>query len=346
METEIVESTPLLDKKGLLVKEGWARYPYWKYNRSNIHSKFLRAKEWDYYAITNQLEGYTVALTISDLGYASIIALAYVDYKLMKVAQESRTIFFPIKQRKLPKSSSEECYITSTNSNLRISFIVKNGVTHLLFGAPNLRLPDGKVGITGKLELKRDTNKQSLNIATSWKTNRSAFYLNEKKNCIDVSGEIVRAHKVETIKPLSTFAVLDWGRGKWTYNNTWYWASASGLIENDHFGFNIGFGFSDRSPASENAIFYRGIIHKIGKVTIEMPSNFISKKWNFSDLEGRVKLSFHPLVNRHSNFNVALIKSTQNQVFGKFSGYVILDEGTTIKIKNLLGFAEKVTNRW
>ena len=25
-----------------------------------------------------------------------------------------------------------------------------------------------------------------------------------------------------------SFGVLDWGRGVWTYKNTWYWGSASG----------------------------------------------------------------------------------------------------------------------
>lgn len=346
METEIISSTPLLNKKGLLIKEGWARYPYWQYDRKKIHSKFLRTKEWDYYAITNQIDGYTITLTISNLGYASVIALAYIDYKRMKVAQISRTIFFPITQKKLPKSSIEDCYITNTNEKLRISFIVKNGITHLLFGAPFLKLPDGTIGITGKFDLTTPPFNQSLNIATSWKENRNAFYLNEKKNCINVSGEITRGYEDEIIKPLSTFAVLDWGRGKWTYNNTWYWASASGLFENDYFGFNIGFGFSDRSPASENAIFYKGIIHKIGKVNIEMPNNYISKKWKFSDLEGRLQLEFHPLVNRSSKFNFGLIKSDQNQVFGKYTGFTILDDGTTINIKNMLGFAEKVANRW
>ena len=29
--------------------------------------------------------------------------------------------------------------------------------------------------------------------------------------------------------PEDSFAVLDWGRGVWTYHNTWYWGSASGL---------------------------------------------------------------------------------------------------------------------
>jgi len=35
-----------------------------------------------------------------------------------------------------------------------------------------------------------------------------------------------------------------------------------------------------------------------------------------------------------------------DQVFGHFSGKAILDNGQEIRVRNLLGFAEKVYNRW
>ena len=47
-----------------------------------------------------------------------------------------------------------------------------------------------------------------------------------------------------------TFAILDWGRGVWTYKNTWYWSSATGEIDGVPFGFNLGYGFGDTSKAT------------------------------------------------------------------------------------------------
>ena len=35
-----------------------------------------------------------------------------------------------------------------------------------------------------------------------------------------------------------------------------------------------------------------------------------------------------------------------HQVFGLFSGTLVLNDGTVIKLKNKLGFAEKVHNKW
>lgn len=44
--------------------------------------------------------------------------------------------------------------------------------------------------------------------------------------------------------------------------------------------------------------------------------------------------------------NALLVRSTQHQVFGRFTGSVVLDDGTRLEIENLLGFAEEVRNRW
>jgi hypothetical protein len=35
---------------------------------------------------------------------------------------------------------------------------------------------------------------------------------------------------VKYIFKKGAYGVLDWGRGVWTYSNTWYWASMSGEL--------------------------------------------------------------------------------------------------------------------
>jgi hypothetical protein len=336
-----------LKKNGNLTEEGWAKHPLFKYDKKMIHGNKLTIKEWDYYAVTNQVDKYTIAITISDLGFASVIALAYIDLAKGMVAQIDRTILLTLGSTKLSPSSTCDSYITSTSSKLRASFIVKKGKRHLIFGAPSLQLPDGRIGLSGDIVLTLpNSNDESINIATSWKENRKAFYLNEKINCLDVNGIITRGYDEEKIKPLTTFGVLDWGRGKWTYKNTWYWSSCSALIENEHFGFNLGYGFTDREPASENALFYKGAISKIEDVKFTIPQDIQNQDWIIESKNNRINLKFTPIVNRNSNFNLGLIKSVQNQTFGTFNGTAVLNDGTILNIKNLLGFAEKVSNRW
>ena len=44
--------------------------------------------------------------------------------------------------------------------------------------------------------------------------------------------------------------------------------------------------------------------------------------------------------------DVGIICSDQHQVFGKFSGTAVLDDGQKLEIRDLMGFAEKVRNKW
>ena len=169
----------------------------------------------------------------------------------------------------------------------------------------------------------------------------------------------------------NSFGVLDWGRGVWTYENTWYWGSASGQIDGVPFGFNIGYGFGDTSAASENMLFYNNKAHKLSEVTFNIPmvpKTFKTKggccgpsgdevctadltedymsPWTFTSDDGRFEMDFEPIMDRAALADFKILVSDQHQVFGKFTGKAILDDGTVIEVKDFLGFAEKVHNKW
>ena len=143
---------------------------------------------------------------------------------------------------------------------------------------------------------------------------------------------------------------LDWGRGVWTYKNTWYWSSMNAFYEGHRVGFNLGYGFGDTSAASENMVFFDEEAYKLDDVVFEIPKdekgklNYIGP-WSFNSEKGDISLVFNPIIDRHSNTNVLIIQSNQHQVFGYFSGTISVD-GKNITFQNVLGFAEVVTNRW
>ena len=90
--------------------------------------------------------------------------------------------------------------------------------------------------------------------------------------------------------------------------------------------------------------------YKLNDVRFEIPKegkkdDFLSP-WRIVSESGDIDLVFEPILNRHGGANVLLIKSDQNQVFGRFSGQFRLPDGKLIEIKNQTGFAEKVSNRW
>ena len=55
---------------------------------------------------------------------------------------------------------------------------------------------------------------------------------------------------------------------------------------------------------------------------------------------------FYPMIDRKDKMNVGVLATDQHQVFGRFYGKVVLDDGTIINIADKTGFAEKVVNRW
>ena len=143
---------------------------------------------------------------------------------------------------------------------------------------------------------------------------------------------------------------MDWGRGVWTYHNTWYWGAGAGKVGDKEIGFNIGYGFGDTSNASENTVFVNGKAHKLDQVKFNIPikdgKDMFMDKWTFSSNDGRFEMEFVPVLDRNSYTSVGVISSDQHQVFGKFSGKMILDNGEVVEIKEFMGFAEKVINYW
>lgn len=176
------------------------------------------------------------------------------------------------------------------------------------------------------------------------------FYFNQKINCMRARGQVQLGEKTYVFDPADSFGVLDWGRGVWTYHNTWYWGSASGQVDGVPFGWNIGYGFGDTSAASENMLFYGGKAHKLSQVRFHIPQregrdDFLSP-WCFTSDDGRFEMDFAPILDRAACTDVKLIKSDQHQVFGRFTGTALLDDGTPVRVKDFLGFAEKVENKW
>ena len=68
--------------------------------------------------------------------------------------------------------------------------------------------------------------------------------------------------------------------------------------------------------------------------------------WTFTSSDGRFEMDFAPILDRAANVTVGPLGSDQHQVFGRFTGKAVLDDGTVIEVKDMLGFAEKVRNKW
>lgn len=68
--------------------------------------------------------------------------------------------------------------------------------------------------------------------------------------------------------------------------------------------------------------------------------------WSVTSDDGRFAMDFLPVLDRAARTGALVIQSDQHQVFGAFTGRAVLDDGTVLEVRDLMGFAERVENRW
>ncbi|MDO5603314.1 MAG: DUF2804 domain-containing protein [Oscillospiraceae bacterium] len=344
MQNRLTAPSPLLNKNGALAATGYATEPLLQYDRALIHASRLRIKEWDYYLVYDEEKA--VALTIADNGYMGLLSASVLFFGASpREHTKSEMTFFPLGKTQLP-ATSKKGDVTAKSKNAEFSFF-NNGETRRISCHMGHFWDEKTLDVS--LTLGPEPS-ESMVIATPFLKKENAFYYNQKINCLPADGSITLGSETYTFSQPKTFGVLDWGRGVWTYKNTWYWGSASGLLNGAPFGFNIGCGFGDTRAATENMLFYQGKAHKLDQVFFHIPQkdgkdDYLSD-WLFSSSDGRFEMQFHPVLDRFADTNALVLRSLQHQVFGYFSGYAVLDDGTVLKPDHFLGFAEKVFNKW
>lgn len=334
---------PLLDGQGNLTEPGYATALLKTYDRKAIKAGRLRIKEWDYYLITNGRWG--VALTIDDNSYMGLLSASVLDFEACTETTVSPMFWLPMGKTGFP-ASSKTGDVKKTLKNASGAFMHTTEGRRLTFSID--RFCEDKPFSCDILLF--DEPRDSMTIATPF-AKKGYFYYNQKIVGMRAKGWFAVGDARTELDPKDTFGLLDWGRGVWTYQNTWYWSAAQDELDGHVFGFNLGYGFGDTKAASENMLFYDGIAHKLGRVDFGIPkkpdgTDDLLSPWHFTDDEGRLDLVFTPILDRASKTDVKIICSDQHQVFGRFSGTVKLDDGRTLTLRAFLGFAEKVFNKW
>ena len=336
---------PLLNDHGNLSEAGYAYALVKRYDRALIKAGKSRIKEWDYYYIGNA--DYGIALTVADNGYMSMASISVLEFgDHPNDVTKSVIGLFPMGKLNMPRDSRMgDVVFEDKKKGFSMQFLHQGNKRRLLCYMEKF----DKAKRTFRCDLTlMETVSKSMVIATPWEKPRH-FYYNQKINNLLAGGY---AKVGETMYDFNkeSYAVLDWGRGVWTYRNTWYWSSLNAIQDGHTIGFNLGYGFGDNHRATENMFYYDGEAYKLDEVKIDIPMKGLGKddfmgKWIFRSISGEVEMTFTPIYDRHADTNLLILRSNQHQVFGKFNGVIRVD-GKEFEIKDLTGFAEKVYNRW
>lgn len=342
MNQTILTEGKLLEN-GKLAQAGYSTKTVRRYDRKDIIGHKWKIKEWDYYIITDGKKA--VALTVADNSYMSLVSASFLDFSKPCYKTTSEMKFFTFGKTGLP-SCPEEGNIEYKSRRVQMSFTKE----------ANRRVLECKFGdFWDKTDFEcrfvlDEFPRDQMTIATPF-DKPYAFYYNTKINCMRASGYCIVKGQCYDFDEQNSLGTLDWGRGIWTYKNTWYWSSLQTRLEDGRtFGFNLGYGFGDTSAASENMVFVDGIAHKLDRVVFNIPQangkdNFMDY-WTITDNENRLNMVFKPIIDRKDVTDIGIIASKQHQVFGTFSGSVTLDDGYVLEFYDKLGFAEKVFNKW
>lgn len=332
----------LLDDRGKLQEAGYATALVKTYSRGDIRAPGGRIKEWDYYLIYNQRFG--VALTIDDNSYMGLISASFLDFEQGTEKTVSPMFWFPFGKTGFPASS------VSGNVEKKMKG-AEAAFTHVAGGRRLTCHMDDFGGEPFDCDiLLTEEPADSMVIATPFKDKPTAFYYNQKILGMRALGQVRCLGRQETFDPADSFGMLDWGRGVWTYDNTWYWGAGHGMSEGHLIGYNIGYGFGDTSKASENMVFVDGKAHKLDAVTFHIPQrdgkdDYLAP-WRFTESSGRFEMAYTPVLDRKSKTDIGVICSDQHQTFGYLDGDITLDDGKKLHLHHFMAMAEKVRNKW
>lgn len=341
MQSELTHPGPLLDAHGQLAQVGWSRQPLLDTNLEQIRSALLRRlrlKRWDYYALFTPQRFFSA--TIADLGYAGNIFVYTLDFTSGALHEEG--VVIPFGRGIALERNSTEGVASFSSPKLNLRFEANPHERWVRVDWPGFH---GGRGIAADVRLRNAPGHESMNIIIPMGGRR--FYANTKINCLPAEGWLHYGDMREELRPESSLGALDWGRGVWPYSSFWNWASASGFLPGGGtIGLNLGRGFGDLRRATENAVILNGRIHKLGAVQFGYRSDALMQPWRFEDDAGRLDLTFTPFKQRTARTNLGLIFSEVHQLFGRYAGRAQLDDGSTLEIRDLIGFAEEHRARW
>jgi len=338
MQHELTQPGPLLDANGKLTQVGWSRKPLLDCNLENARFHRFRIKRWDYYAVFTPNRFFSA--TIADLGYAGNLFVYTLDFTTGELHEEGLVIPFGngITLERNPEAGE------ASFKNDKVSLHFKVEGEQRFVNVDWTGFHDGR-GIHAEIALRALPHHESMNIIIP--IGAKKFYDNTKINCMPARGFIQYGDQREDLEPDTSIGSLDWGRGVWEYQSYGIWASSSGFLPGGQaIGLNLAQGFGDLSNATENAVILNGRVHKLGAVKFDYKSGDYMQPWHFSDDEKRLDLTFTPFKDRMARTNLGIIFSEVHQMFGRYNGSVVLDDGSKLEIHDLIGFAEEHHARW
>lgn len=340
MKDELEQPTNLCTVSGSLSPDavGWSRRPL---HRCNLSGHSFRKKRWNRWCV--QTEKYFFAAAVADFDYSTTAFVSLVDLHRKTVIERSSVNLLG------RQSLLGDCVdSTAAFRSKRITFSEAHefsgtNTTTLLVTCDNFSQGDR---LSAALRIVYPNDFETLGVVVP--IDHSHFHYTSKHVGLPVAGRVRIGRREIPFEGPGAFATLDFGRGVWPRRTVWNWGAACGYGNDANFGINLGGKWTDNTGATENALTINGRLMKIHE-DLEWtydPGDF-KKPWRVkAPLSGDVDLLFEPVVERAASIHAIVMRSKVNQVFGIWSGKVRDQQGRTLEIPSLSGWAEEHRALW
>lgn len=334
IERELTEPVMLCDDQGYLNPKavGWSRVPL---VTANLKGHWPRKKRWNFWNWISP--DFSFSLTCSDIDFAAFCAANLIDFKTKKTASA-----ISIKRGgSIDMPEQVERTIHYETGSMQYHMINEGGDIKVSFSCKNMKGKPAKAEFT----ILKPKGHETLNIVAPWSNER--FQMNSKHNTLPTRGYVEVAGKRYEMDPENCHAVQDFGRGMWPYVSFWNWAVVTGKQDGDLIGVNMGAKWTTGTGANENGICYNGRLYKVMEDLVwEYDNNDWMKPWHirtgYSDM---IDLTLTPIYPQKTNLSLGVIRTGGNNSFGHWNGTLKFD-GKTIKVNNMIGWAEEFEHRW
>lgn len=327
-----------------LVNFGWARQPLFDVNMTaaaSVHRHIFHAwrlKRWEYFYVATPTVFFSAQ--IAHVGYLANLA-AYL-YNIKRNVLLERTSNIPFGTGVILADHPRRGTTSARNGvSTRLQFEMTPEGKHMTIDWPRF---NGPQGLHADLLLGWPEELECLSVVDPLRNGRFAY--TTKVTCMPTSGTIRVGQETWECNRSEALGELDWSRGFLESVTPWKWATASGRTrQGQTVGFNLCSGFHDQGD-NENAMVVDGHLTKLGIVSFTYDQSHVMQPWHVSCPDGRVDLSFVPMVDRQSYTDAGPLQSHIHQLVGRYSGTVMPEGSDPIAITDFVGAAEDHYARW
>ncbi len=329
---EVLTVEKLTDAHGAIAATGYARHLNFLLDKKAVNSS--RLNEWDVYRI--HFDGrYVLQLTLGHASCAMQASATLTD--LASGAKHEINRVVPVRpsfSRAMPVNPEVAHMLQYFAHNLHVQFETTDKFRRLAFTANDYN------GIKAEINLMLTNvsrSKEKLVVATQLDKPKH-WCLNYVENCFVVNGYV----RIEDVAYQigNGFGILNWCRGALPYRCKWVWGNGGTTVNEKSFGFNIGWISDEDGQISENAFFYDNKMYKLNDVE----EIRVGDDYRYKDADGKFDFSVEPIFDSYAKPPLLLANNKSHKVFGKWSGFVALDDGTRVKIPPFVAFCEHADN--